>query len=220
MNDPADRIDDALPSAAIRRKRMRRVRVLLVLVSLFLLMAILIPAMDSNVVKNNALLSAEMTLVNLSPSLINLHLNGYDDEGRPYSIGAASARQIIGTETIRLSGLRAKWQKSEDHWVRAEADNGLLDRGLSELAISSKITLHSSLGYAVRGKESLVNFSEGTIESDAALEGEGPLGRFDAQGLRMKFSGEILLKGPVHMTIHLPEPEAAQMARAKEGGTP
>ncbi len=70
--------------------------------------------------------------------------------------------------------------------LRVSADSGTIDLKTRLLNLEGRIEIQDSSGYIVSSERMEVNLAAGSIESDATVYGEGPLGHISAGTMRIE----------------------------------
>ena len=87
-------------------------------------------------------------------------------------------------------------------WVAVSADRGQYFRYEKRLDLQGNVSLFQDDGYEIRTSAVEVRLSEGTLNSDRTVRGQGPRGEMRGQGLRVGPDGKIVeLKGRAQVTI-------------------
>ncbi len=129
---------------------------------------------------------------------------GSDGQDRLFSIEAQSAYQAaVDDENVYLEGIVADVRMDEKFWIALDAPTGILRREADILELAGQVNVFSSLGYEIHGRQFRLDLKEGVVVSDTQVFGQGPLGTFEAAGMRADVEGgSFELSGGVRMTIY------------------
>ena len=133
------------------------------------------------------------------PGMVNARYVGTDGHKRPFVITAERASPVADDpDTIVLNALQADITLDNGAWLALSAKSGLFRRDLEILELHGPVSLFSDDGYEFNAESVKLDISEGKIESDRPVRGQGPLGLLDArafhladEGKRLVFSGGV-----------------------------
>jgi lipopolysaccharide export system protein LptC len=131
-------------------------------------------------------------------------LHGIDRKGQPYTITAALAIPEKGNaDVMRLEQPQADITTIRGAWISIRADRGLLDRAKHTLALSGNIDVFNDTGFEFHGQSARIDMKAGTIVSDEAVDGQGPLGHLKASAMRGEDRGRhLFFMGPVKAVFY------------------
>jgi lipopolysaccharide export system protein LptC len=208
---------DSLPSrqrttgeqAAQRSVLVRRLRIALPVLALVLIGALLLNTRDAG--EDDAFLddfaNLEATPEDLRLASTGTKLVGVDDDGNPYEITAESLLQgpESQSKTIELVKPRAVTRGVDESTV-ASASKGVFYEDQKVLELNEGVTLEHQIGrdmYQLRTSAATVSIDDETVESRAAVEGEGAAGTLRADSMRAyNGEGRVVFEGNVSMRIY------------------
>lgn len=145
----------------------------------------------------------EIATLNNDLRMVSPRVTGLDKSGHPYLLTADTATQARGTPShISLDNVQADLKLSDDtDWVSLSSASGLLDTETQVLDLHQKIDIYASTGYEFHGTSAKIDFRAGTVASDEAVQGHGPLGTLRADRMtadngerRMLFTGHVKVR--------------------------
>ena len=108
---------------------------------------------------------------------------GQDDQGRGFTIDAASAVQATSREQIvEIQGMAARIELGEGP-ATLRANRGRYDLTGQKLDVLGPILFTAADGYRIETGNVSFDFNDQTLASGARVEGRMPLGRFSADRL-------------------------------------
>jgi len=123
----------------------------------------------------------------------NARFRGTDSENRPYLITADNAMQDLAhQDQVILDSLNADITLEDGTWLTLRADTGVYFQNERKLALHGNVSVYSDLGYEFHADEAEADLAMGTVESDSRVWGHGPMGRINANGLRVYERGAVV----------------------------
>ncbi len=203
--------------AAARSRLVRRLRLALPALAVFLVIAFIFNTQSNPV--DQAFLDDFKTVTASTEELrmANPRFAGVDDTGKPYEITAVSASQDPATkDVIQLDRPRAV-QGNDDASSVVTAESGLFRSDENILTLNRAVTLEHELGartYVLRSSTATVSIKDQIVTSDAGVGAEGPDGA-TLKADKMKAyreDGRVLFEGNVSMRIYPNKGEIAAPA--------
>lgn len=150
-----------------------------------------------------ALTYSDVSTVNNDLRMISPRFTGADSQDRNYVITADMATQDLDDrEQISLDALQADLAMSDGSWLTVSASTGEYHVGKQHLWLEGRVDAYSDLGYEVHARTLGIDLAAGTLMSDDAVQGQGPLGTVRSNGLRVSGRGDIVrFIGGVQVTI-------------------
>ncbi len=132
-------------------------------------------------------------------------LSGTDVKGHPYTVTAAHAVQDPKhPHRVRLSQMEADITMENNQWLNATAASGQFDMDSGALSLAGGIAIFSDSGFEMHTSHGHGNVNQGQFYGPDTVTGQGPLGTFRADTLRIDNNAQkIFLNGNVHMTMYL-----------------
>ncbi len=171
-------------------------------VALFLLVALwrdLIPNPQIIGLETSSLPASEVEEL----TMIRPRFDGLDKEGQPYTLTAERANQLTEEgKLIFMEQPAADVTLKNGRWVAISADGGRYYRLQERLELEGSVNLFQDDGYELRADEVEVRLKSGQIDTDSAVEGQGPRGEMEGEGLRVGEDGKVIeLKGRSRVKI-------------------
>lgn len=193
--------------AAARSRLVRRLRIALPALAVFLVIAFIFNTQSDPV--DQAFLE-DFKSVSASTEelrMANPRFAGVDDTGKPYEITANAASQDPATrDVIQLDHPRAV-QGSDDETSVVTAESGLFRSDENILTLSRAVTLEHELGaktYVLRSPTATVSIKDQIVTSDAGVSAEGPDGAtLTADTMKAyREDGRVVFEGNVSMRLY------------------
>jgi len=150
---------------------------------------------------------AEITSDTLS--MINARYVGSDEEGRPYSITAKSAREraaeqpSTGQKLIDLVEPRAELTMKDGSWLKISASNGVYDRNQEILDLGGQVDVIQQNGDQVHSTAARISVRDRIASGNAPVSGRGSFGTIAAAGFSVTESGSVVnFTGPVTLVLN------------------
>ena len=127
---------------------------------------------------------------------------GVDDQGRPYTLTAATAQQV-GPERINLTTPKADITLADGTWLMLQSKRGVFLQHTNQLDLSQDVTLYRDDGTTLTTASASVDLKNGAAASAEPTHAEGPFGILDAQGFTVTDKGTaIQFAGPAHLVLN------------------
>lgn len=135
--------------------------------------------------------------------VVNARFTGSSEEGRPYTVTFDSASQTRKeSDLVILSAPKADIVLHDGTWLAVEAPTGRFQQANRVLELDQAVSLYHDSGMEMRTGSVSFNLDRGSGAGYDPLHAQGPLGRIDSQGLRIRENlGVIQFIGPVHAVI-------------------
>lgn len=125
-----------------------------------------------------------------------------DDQGRPYTVTAATAQQA-GPERINLTTLKADITLADGTWLMLQSKKGVFLRQTNQLDLSHDVTLYRDDGTTMTTASASVDLKNVAAAGSEPTHAEGPFGTLDAQGFTLTDKGTaIQFTGPAHLVMN------------------
>jgi lipopolysaccharide export system protein LptC len=147
--------------------------------------------------------------------LIDARYHGIDDKGRPYTLTAATARQV-GPERVNLTTPKGDITLQDGTWLMLQAKDGVFMRHINELDLSHDVTLYRDDGTTMVTASASIDLKNGAAAGAQPVHAEGPFGTLDAQGgfTLVDKGATIQFAGPAHLVLN------PQSSRASPAASP
>jgi lipopolysaccharide export system protein LptC len=134
--------------------------------------------------------------------LIDARYNGVDEKGRPYTITAATARQI-DPERIGLTTPKGDITLENGTWLMLTSKEGTFIQKLNQLDLVKDVTLYRDDGTTMHTESASIDLKAGAAAGSEAVHAEGPFGVLDAQGFAVMDKGTAIdFSGPAHVVLN------------------
>ena len=134
-------------------------------------------------------------------TLTDARYRGVDEQGRPYTLTAAAARQT-GADRINLTTLKGDITLAGGTWLMVQAKEGVFLQHASQLDLSHDVVLYRDDGTTMTTDSASVDLRNGAAASAEPTHVEGPFGTLDAQGFTVTDKGTaIQFTGPVRLVL-------------------
>lgn len=147
-------------------------------------------------------------------SMENPRFAGLDSKNRPYVV--TGERAVQKSRDIKVYDLTAPvgdMKQGDDRWVYVRADTGRYFVETRMLDLAGHVELFHDKGHTLRGERARVDIPADAVTSDRPVQGQGPSGTVDAQGVHVTRGGRLVVfTGRTDMTLFDAggqEPEAA-----------
>jgi lipopolysaccharide export system protein LptC len=135
-------------------------------------------------------------------SMIDARYNGVDEKGRPYTMTAATARQL-DPERIGLTMPKGDITLENGTWMMLAAKEGTYVQHLSQLDLVNDVTLYRDDGTIMHTASASIDLKAGAAAGSDLVHVEGPFGVLDAHGFAMMDKGtSIDFTGPAHVVLN------------------
>lgn len=133
-----------------------------------------------------------------------LQFEGTDSKNRPFILSAVSASQKTGEQdAVELNDVAANVTLEDGTWLNLEAGSGVFRDRQEELSLTGAVNMYSSRGYEVHGQDVTIDLAASRASSDQRINGQGPLGVFEASSFETDLKTEnLILRNNVKMTIY------------------
>ncbi|WP_417205628.1 hypothetical protein [Antarctobacter sp.] len=138
---------------------------------------------------------------------------GTTPRGDVLSVTAKSVRPLDGGQ-IRADDLAARMRLSDGSEILVDAVEATLNDGDGQAMMQGGVRIESSQGYVLRTEGLVSSLDRIEAESLGPVQGDGPLGRFEAGHLRIAPDGDdgavqLMFSGGVKLVYQPPEQESA-----------
>lgn len=203
LNPPARERRPPTPGGIARRRFMITVtKWLLPAVALVLLASIALwPEIEA------ATSGARLAMKNISGrveggSLIDARYNGIDQKGRPYTLTAATARQV-GPVRYALTLPKGDITLENGTWLMLSSLNGTYFQDANQLDLVNNVTLYRDDGTVMHTASATLDLKQGAAMGSQPTHAEGPFGVLDSRGFTVMDKGtSIDFTGPAHVVLN------------------
>jgi lipopolysaccharide export system protein LptC len=134
--------------------------------------------------------------------LIDARYNGLDEKGRPYTLTAATARQL-DPERVGLTLPKGDITLENGTWLMLNSKSGTFVQHLSQLDLQNDVTLYRDDGTTLHTEAASIDLKAGAAAGADPVHAEGPFGVLDAQGFAVMDKGtSIDFAGPAHVVLN------------------
>lgn len=153
--------------------------------------------------------------------LIDARYHGIDDKGRPYTVTAATARQV-GPSRFNLTLPKADITLQDGTWLLLEAKDGVYRQKDDQLDLSHAVTLYRDDGTTMVTSSAEIDIRNGAAAGGDPVRAQGPFGTLRSQGFTVLDKGAIIqFTGHAHLLLNgATVPATAQAAPAPAAVAP
>lgn len=145
-----------------------------------------------------------------SPNIINPRLVGTDSSDQPFSITADMAKNFEAQtdfwqngSPVELEMPKADVTLEDGSWLVLTAKSGLLTPQTKTLDLTGEVNLFHDSGYELRTEKATIDLKAGSAASDVPVEGQGPFGHLQSEGMRLLDKGKtIIFTGKAQLTLY------------------
>jgi lipopolysaccharide export system protein LptC len=135
-------------------------------------------------------------------TLLDARYNGVDEKGRPYTITAATAKQL-DPERVGLTMPKGDITLANGTWLMLTSKEGTFMQHLNQLDLSKDVTLYRDDGTTMHTNSASIDLKAGAAAGSEPTHVEGPFGVLDAQGFTVMDKGTAIdFPGPAHLVLN------------------
>ena len=137
-----------------------------------------------------------------SGQVIDARYNGVDERNRPYTMTAATARQI-SPDRVDLTEPKGDIQLETGSWLMLQAHEGVYLQHGAQLDLSNEVTLYRDDGTTLQTSSAAIDLKAGAAAGGERVHAEGPFGTLDAQGFVLTERGAVVqFAGPGRLVMN------------------
>jgi lipopolysaccharide export system protein LptC len=134
--------------------------------------------------------------------LIDARYHGIDEKGRPYTLTAATAKEV-GPQRVNLTTPKGDITLQDGTWLMLQAKQGVFMKHSNELDLSRDVTLYRDDGTTLVTASASIDMKNGAAAGADPVHAEGPFGILDAHGFTLLDKGStIQFGGPAHLVLN------------------
>ncbi|HEX2941790.1 MAG TPA: LPS export ABC transporter periplasmic protein LptC [Rhodopila sp.] len=134
--------------------------------------------------------------------LIDARYNGLDAKGRPYTLTAATAKQVT-PDRIALTMPKGDITLANGTWLMLSSLDGTYIQSLNQLDLVNSVTLYRDDGTVMHTASASLDLKAGAAAGSQPVHVEGPFGVLDAQGFTVMDKGTAIdFTGPAHVVLN------------------
>lgn len=138
----------------------------------------------------------------LEPRMTNPRFQGMDKQGRPYNINAKVAEQQDDGK-VELTAIEADMTLANGSWLAFNGKTGIFDPEANTLFLPENVEVFHDAGYDMRTTHVFMDLDSADVRGDKHVEGQGPLGRLEAEGFHVDSeAGYIRFTPDVSVTLY------------------
>ena len=144
-------------------------------------------------------------------------LEGFTQDGRPYSVSASKATQAFDKQDIvSLEGIDAKMPVELDNWARVQATSGVYDRQANTLDVPTDILVTTTDGLVAKLKSAFLDITNGSLKSTTPVDIQSHGSKITADSMSVLENGKLVVfERRVRVRIDPVQMKAAQAARGE-----
>jgi lipopolysaccharide export system protein LptC len=142
--------------------------------------------------------------------MVNARYLSVDGKSRPYTVTAKVATQAAGDKNlVEMTSPKADLTLQNGSWIALESERGMFHKDNKILDLVGVVNLFHDSGYEFRTERLRANFVDGVAEGNAPVEGQGPFGLMNSEGVRIFDQGQrIIFTGKARFILHPQEEKA------------
>ncbi len=150
---------------------------------------------------------AQMSIANVSGEveggkLVDARYNGIDQNGRPYTVTAATAWQVTA-DRVDMTLPKGDIALENGNWLMLTSKNGTFIQRTNQLDMVHDVTLYRDDGTVMHTEGAIIDMKAGAVAGTQPVHVEGPFGTLDAQGFTVLDKGtSIDFQGPAHVLLN------------------
>lgn len=134
--------------------------------------------------------------------LTDARYRGVDEQGRPYTITAKTAKQIT-PDRVNLTTPVGDLSMKGGNWLQVQSKDGVYLQHSGNLDLSHEVILYRDDGTTMTTESAAIDLKSGAAAGAEPVHAEGPFGTLDAQGFVLTDSGgAIQFTGPAHLVLN------------------
>jgi lipopolysaccharide export system protein LptC len=134
--------------------------------------------------------------------MVEPRYHGVDEKGRPYTLTAATARQVA-PERNDLTQPKGDMTLENGTWLMLNARLGTFMQKTNQLDLWQDVTLYRDDGTTMTTNSTSIDLKNGAAAGSEPVHAEGPFGVLDAQGFTVVDRGAaIQFIGPAHLVLN------------------
>ncbi len=134
--------------------------------------------------------------------VIDAHYHGVDDQGRPYTLTAATATQD-GPEKFNLTAPFGDMTMQNGAWMSMKSKLGVFVQHSNLLDLWKDVVLYRDDGTTLYTQSMSMDLKSGAATSSQPVHAEGPFGTLDAQGFALVDKGAVVqFTGPARLVMN------------------
>jgi lipopolysaccharide export system protein LptC len=138
--------------------------------------------------------------------VIDAHYHGVDDQGRPYTLTAATAKQD-GEEKVNLTLPVGDLTLQNGTWMSMKSKLGVFIQHTNLLDMWKDVVLYRDDGTTMYSQSMSMDLKNGAAAGSQPVHAEGPFGTLDAQGFALVDKGSVIqFTGPAKLVLNGKQP--------------
>jgi lipopolysaccharide export system protein LptC len=134
--------------------------------------------------------------------VIDARYHGVDDQGRPYTLTAATARQE-GPEKFSLTNPHGDMTLQNGTWVEMRSKLGAFVQHANLLDMWQDVVMYRDDGTTLYTQSISMDLKNGAAAGSQPVHAEGPFGQLDAQGFALTDKGSVVqFTGPARLVLN------------------
>lgn len=134
--------------------------------------------------------------------LTDARYRGVDEQGRPYTITATTAKQM-SPERVDLTTPVGDVSMKDGTWLQVRSKDGVYLQHAGSLDLSHEVILYRDDGTTMTTQSASIDLKNGAGAGSEPVHAEGPFGTLDAQGFVLTDTGgTIQFTGPARLVLN------------------
>ncbi len=134
--------------------------------------------------------------------LTDARYRGVDEQGRPYTITAKTAKQVT-PDRVNLTTPVGDLTLKDGTWLHGQSKDGVYLQHSGSLDLSHDVILYRDDGTTLTTESAAIDLKSGAAAGSEPVHAEGPFGTLDAHGFVLTDSGAaIQFTGPARLVLN------------------
>jgi lipopolysaccharide export system protein LptC len=134
--------------------------------------------------------------------VIDAHYHGVDDQGRPYTVTAATAKQE-GPEKVDLTMPNGDMTLQNGTWTAMKSKDGVFIQHSNLLDMWKDVVLYRDDGTTLYTQSMSMDLKNGAAAGSQPVHAEGPFGTLDSHGFALVDKGSVIqFTGPARLVMN------------------
>ncbi len=190
------------PSGIARRRLLIRLTKFLLPLAALALLALIAAWPEIDRAKDHRLSFSQFSAEVDGAKLTDARYRGVDEQGRPYTITARTAKQVT-QDRVNLTIPVGDVSLKDGSWLQVRSKDGVYLQHSGNLDLSHEVILYRDDGTTMTTESAAIDLKNGAGAGSEPVHAEGPFGTLDAQGFVLTDSGgAIQFSGPARLVLN------------------
>lgn len=149
-------------------------------------------------------------------NMLNARYSGVDENNQPFNVAADLATQAPDNENVvELQHPKADIRTTDGDLVALSARVGHYHREEETLDLTGRVHLVHDDGFDMITESASVSLKDGSAAGDEAVVGQGPSGKLQSEGFRLRERGQVILFTGKSSLLIYPDPKESLPGNAE-----